>query len=174
MQGDVIGIPSLNMKGAAKMLIRFGRTIPSPPRRGTHSESVPVGAHCGLLHRFFDSSSLLRWVGPWPPRNRPLAPATAVPGQASDRRFPEPTTLVALSRSGLCKNSHEAPLQAWPECRADVRTDSEAVPRETKTQTCVRTRLAPDSWIPPIRRNNFRRPPVTQVSNRSSQDCQWP
>ena len=64
--------------------------------------------------------------------------------------------------SGLCKNGHEAPLQAWPECRADVRTDSEAVPRETKAQTSVRTRLAPDSWIPPIRRNNFRRPPVTE------------
>ena len=30
-----------------------------------------------------------------------------------------------------------------------------------KTQTGVRTR-APDSWIPPIRRNNFSRPPITK------------
>src|SRR5436853_7484664 len=90
-----------------------------------------------------------------PPGNRPLAPATAVLGQASDRRFPELTTLLAFSRSGLSENGHEPPLQAWRECRADARTDSEAVPHETKTQTCARTRLALDSLVPPISRNNF-------------------
>src|SRR5438034_2119648 len=124
-----------------------------PLPRGTRSESVRVGARYGLLRGFCDLSSLPRCVGRWPPRNRSPAPATAVPCQTSDRRFPEPTTSVALFRSGFRANGHEALLQAWPECRADVRTDSEAVPRETKTQTCVRTILALDSWIPPIRSN---------------------
>lgn len=31
---------------------------------------------------------------------------------------------------------------------------------------------APDSWIPSIRRDNFRRPPVTQVTNTGSHACQ--
>jgi hypothetical protein len=30
------------------------------------------------------------------------------------------------------------------------------------------SQIGPNSWIPAIRRNNFRRPPVAQLSNRSS------
>ena len=52
---------------------------------------------------------------------------------------------------GLWNDKHQVLyLVSLRECRADMRTDSEAVPQETKTQTCVRTRLAADSWIPPI------------------------
>jgi hypothetical protein len=34
-----------------------------------------------------------------------------------------------------------------------VRSDSDAVPPKRKTQTCVQTRSAPGSWIPPITAN---------------------
>ena len=57
------------------------------------------------VFRFFKSATV---SDRWPPRNRSLAQARAVPGRASDRRFPEPTTLVALSRSGLCVGSQDS------------------------------------------------------------------
>jgi hypothetical protein len=41
-------------------------------------------------------------------RDRSLAQARAVPGLASDLCFPEPTTLVVLSRSGLCVGSQDS------------------------------------------------------------------
>src|SRR6267154_1058156 len=66
--------------------------------RGIHLESVSMGERCGSLRGFFGSLSLPRRVGLWPPRNRPIAPAKAVRGPASDRRVPVPTTFLSVSR----------------------------------------------------------------------------
>ena len=44
-------------------------------------------------------------------------------------------------------------LQAWLEYHAAARKDWDAIPQETKSQTCAQTRWSADSWI---RRNSSR------------------
>src|SRR5205085_6763178 len=46
----------------------------------------------------------------------------AVRNQANDPHVPGRTTCPALSQSGFGEGGHEARLQVWPKCRANVRT----------------------------------------------------
>ena len=80
-------------------------------------------------------------------RNLPPVPARAVRDRASDRLVPEPTICLAISESGSDENDRPTPLPVSPEYRAAVHKDSDPVPQEMKTQTCVQTRRSVDSWI---------------------------
>src|SRR5262249_45893843 len=79
------------------------------------------------------------------PESPSLAPATAVPDSANDRRVLEPTTFLEVFPSEFRETCHEASLPIWPESRAVVPGGSGTIPVETNTQTFAQTSLIPDS-----------------------------